>query len=61
LCVINPQHPGQVHQPSAAQLWICTGYGQDSGKAIPQWQPVQMGVTALSGGAPIPLTATPWA
>ena len=56
LCVINPQHPGEVQQPSAAQLWICTGYGQDSGKAIPRWQPVQMGVTALSGGAPIPLT-----
>jgi hypothetical protein len=61
LCVIPTQRAtGDTPQKTAAQLWICTGYGQDlkSGAAIPRWQPVEMGAASL-GGTPIPLTATP--
>ena len=63
LCVIQTQRPtSDTPQRAAAQLWICTGYVQDktTGNALPQWQPVQMGVTALSGGTAVPLSATPW-
>jgi hypothetical protein len=62
LCVIaTHQATSDTPLKTAAQLWICTGYVQGaSGKAIPQWQPVQMGVSPLAGGTAIPLTATPW-
>jgi hypothetical protein len=63
LCVIQTQRPtSDTPQRAAAQLWICTGYVRDetTGNALPQWQPVQMGVTALSGGTAVPLSATPW-
>jgi Big-like domain-containing protein len=63
LCVIEIQKGADVPIEPAAQLWICTGYEQDkaTGSALPRWQPVQMGVSPLAGGTPIPLTATPWA
>jgi hypothetical protein len=63
LCVIEIQKGADVPSEPAAQLWICTGYEQDkaTGDALPRWQPVQMGVSPLAGGTPIPLTATPWA
>jgi hypothetical protein len=63
LCVIQTQkQTSDTPQKAAAQLWLCTGYVQDktTGNALPQWQPVQMGVTALSGGTAVPLSATPW-
>lgn len=63
LCVVQTQKPtGDTPAKTAAQLWICTGYRQQeaTGDALPLWQPVQMGVTPMSGGTPIPLTATPW-
>jgi hypothetical protein len=65
LCVIQTQQVVGTDSPSepAAQLWICTGYVRDKAgaAALPRWQPVQMGVSPLAGGTPIPLTATPWA
>jgi hypothetical protein len=61
LCVVQIKPPtGDTQEKTAAQLWICTGYGQDKvGDALPLWQPVQMG-NQTTGGTPIPLTATPW-
>jgi hypothetical protein len=64
LCVIATHQPtSDTPLKTAAQLWICAGYVQDkaTGNAIPQWQPVQLGVSSFAGGTPIPLTATPWA
>ena len=62
LCVIATQQPTRDRPlKTAAQLWICTGYLQSEapGHAIPQWQPVQLGVSSFAGGTPIPLTAAP--
>jgi hypothetical protein len=64
LCVIATHQPtGDTPLRTAAQLWICTGYVQDkaTGNALPQWQPVQLGLSSFTGGTPIPLTAAPWA
>jgi hypothetical protein len=62
LCLIATHQPtSDTPLKTAAQLWICTGYVMDkAGNALPQWQPVQLGLGPLTGGTPIPLSPAPW-